>query len=79
MPKRATKIILSEQEQEGLLQITTCHRSEQQVVLQTACIGVHGTENCAKGTTDAPAPSGRASHSRLIIEGSISLASVCRG
>ncbi len=34
MPKRATEIVLSEQEQEGLLQITKCHRSEQQVVLR---------------------------------------------
>jgi putative transposase len=37
MPKRATPIALSEKEQEGLLQITTRHRSEQQVVLR-ACI-----------------------------------------
>src|SRR5438270_7600194 len=32
MPKRATPIVLSEKEQEGLLQITKRHRSEQQVV-----------------------------------------------
>jgi transposase len=32
MPKRATAIVLSEKEQEGLLQITKRHRSEQQVV-----------------------------------------------
>ena len=32
MPKRATLIVLSEKEQEGLLQITKRHRSEQQVV-----------------------------------------------
>jgi len=32
MPKQATVIVLSEQEQEGLLQITRRHRSEQQVV-----------------------------------------------
>jgi putative transposase len=34
MPKRATPIVLSEKEQEGLLQITKRHRSEQQVVLR---------------------------------------------
>lgn len=33
MPKRATPIVLSEKEQEGLLQITKRHRSEQQVVV----------------------------------------------
>lgn len=32
MPKRATPIVLSEKEQEGLHQITKRHRSEQQVV-----------------------------------------------
>src|SRR5947207_8338171 len=32
MPKRATAVILSEKEQEGLSQITKRHRSEQQVV-----------------------------------------------
>jgi putative transposase len=37
MPKQATVIVLSEQEQEGLLQITKRHRSEQQVV-KRACI-----------------------------------------
>lgn len=30
MPKRATKVVLSEKEQEGLVQITKRHRSEQQ-------------------------------------------------
>jgi putative transposase len=34
MPKQATLIVLSEQEQKGLLQITKRHRSEQQVVLR---------------------------------------------
>src|SRR6266849_7846404 len=34
MPKRATTIVLNEKEQEGLLQITKRHRSEQQAVLR---------------------------------------------
>ena len=38
MPKRATVIVLSEKEQEGLLQITTRHRSEQQVVLRARIV-----------------------------------------
>jgi putative transposase len=38
MPKRATTIVLSEQEQEGLLQITKRHRSEQQVVLRARIV-----------------------------------------
>ena len=38
MPKRATAIVLSEQEQEGLLQITKRHRSEQQVVLRARIV-----------------------------------------
>src|SRR5438105_1220795 len=38
MPKRATAVILSEKEQEGLLQITTRHRSEQQVVLRARIV-----------------------------------------
>ena len=38
MPKRATKVILSEKEQEGLLQITRRHRSEQQVVLRARIV-----------------------------------------
>ncbi|SRR5258708_30302853 len=38
MPKRVTEIVLSEQEQEGLPQITECHRSEQQVVLRTRIV-----------------------------------------
>src|SRR5260370_36018417 len=33
MPKRATKVILSEKEQEELTQISKRHRSEQQVAL----------------------------------------------
>jgi putative transposase len=38
MPKRATTIVLSEKEQEGLLQITKRHRSEQQVVLRARIV-----------------------------------------
>ena len=38
MPKRATAVVLSEQEQEGLLQITKRHRSEQQVVLRARMV-----------------------------------------
>ena len=38
MPKRATPIVLSEKEQEGLLQITKYHRSEQQMVLRARII-----------------------------------------
>jgi putative transposase len=38
MPKRATKVILSEQEQEGLEQLTTRHRSEQQQVQRARLI-----------------------------------------
>ena len=38
MPKRATAVILSEKEQEGLLQITKRHRSEQQVVLRARIV-----------------------------------------
>jgi putative transposase len=38
MPKRATPIMLSEKEQEGLLQITKRHRSEQQVVLRARIV-----------------------------------------
>src|SRR5712691_11739773 len=38
MPKRATAVVLSEKEQEGLLQITKRHRSEQQVVLRTRIV-----------------------------------------
>jgi putative transposase len=38
MPKRATPIVLSEQEQEGLVQITRGHRSEQQVVLRARIV-----------------------------------------
>ena len=47
MPKRATAVILSEKEQEGLLQITRRHRSEQQVVLRARIIlaAVQGTSN----------------------------------
>ena len=38
MPKRATAIVLSEPEQEALLQITKRHRSEQQVVLRARIV-----------------------------------------
>ena len=38
MPKRATIIVLTKQEQEGLLQITKRHRSEQQVVLRARIV-----------------------------------------
>jgi putative transposase len=38
MPKRVTTIVLSEKEQEGLLQITKRHRSEQQVVLRARIV-----------------------------------------
>jgi len=38
MPKRATPIMLSEKEQEGLLQITKRHRSEQQIVLRARIV-----------------------------------------
>src|SRR6266851_3501753 len=38
MPKRATPIVLREKEQEGLLQITKRHRSEQWVVLRARIV-----------------------------------------
>lgn len=38
MPKRATQVILSEKEQEGLVQITKRHRSEQQQVQRARLI-----------------------------------------
>jgi hypothetical protein len=38
MPKRATTIMLSEKEQEGLHQIIRRHRSEQQVVLRARIV-----------------------------------------
>jgi putative transposase len=38
MPKRATAVVLKEKEQEGLLQITKRHRSEQQVVLRARIV-----------------------------------------
>src|SRR6266849_138981 len=38
MPKRATKVILSEQEQEGLEHLTKRHRSEQQQVQRARII-----------------------------------------
>src|SRR5947208_8828891 len=38
MPKRATAVVLSGKEQEGLLQITKRHRSEQQVVLRAQIV-----------------------------------------
>ncbi len=47
MPKRATAVILSEKEQEGLLQITKRHRSEQQMVLRARIVlaAVQGSSN----------------------------------
>src|SRR5260370_42467474 len=47
MPKRATEVSLSEKEQEGLLQITKRHRSEQQVVLRARIVlaAAQGTSN----------------------------------
>jgi len=47
MPKRATTVVLSEKEQEGLLQITKRHRSEQQVVLRAHIVlaAVQGSSN----------------------------------
>ena len=38
MPKRATAVVLSEKEQEGLLQITKRHRSEQQVAVRARMV-----------------------------------------
>ena len=38
MPKRATPIVLSEKEQEGLEQITKRHRSEQQMVVRARIV-----------------------------------------
>lgn len=38
MPKQATAIVLSEQEQGGLFQIIRRHRSEQQVVLRARIV-----------------------------------------
>jgi transposase len=38
MPKQATSVVLSEQEEQGLLQITKHHRSEQQVVLRARIV-----------------------------------------
>jgi len=38
MPKRATAVVLSEKEQEGLLQITKRHRSEQQGVVRARIV-----------------------------------------
>lgn len=47
MPKRATAIHLSEQEQEALLRLTRRHRSEQQVALRARIIlaAAQGTSN----------------------------------
>src|SRR5437899_12780879 len=38
MPKRATKVVLSEQEREALVQITKRHRSQQQQALRARMI-----------------------------------------
>jgi transposase-like protein len=47
MPKRATAVILSEKEQEGLLHITKRHRSERQMVLRARIVlaAAHGSTN----------------------------------
>src|SRR6266852_7202734 len=47
MPKRATAVVLSGKEQEGLLQITKRHRSEQQMVLRARIVllAAHGSTN----------------------------------
>lgn len=45
MPKRATRIILSEKEREGLEQISRRHRSEQQVVLRAKIVLAAGQGN----------------------------------
>jgi putative transposase len=47
MPKRATTVVLSEKEQEGLLKITKRQRSEQQVVLRAHIVlaAVQGSSN----------------------------------
>lgn len=51
MPKRATKVILSEKEQEGLEQLTKRHRSEQQQVQRARIIlaAVQGHSNAQIG------------------------------
>jgi len=48
MPKRATKVVLSEKEQEALVQITKRHRSEQQQAQRARMI-----EAWAQGTSNA--------------------------
>lgn len=48
MPKRATKVILSEQEQAALVQVTKRHRSEHQQVLRTRIV-----EAAAEGRSNA--------------------------
>src|SRR5258708_12873027 len=48
MPKRATQVVLSEKEQEGLVQITNRHRSEQQQALRARMI-----EASAQGNSNA--------------------------
>jgi putative transposase len=49
MPKRATQVILSEKEQEGLTQISRRHRSEQQVALRARIVlaAAQGQSNAA--------------------------------
>src|SRR5438034_11725758 len=48
MPKRATQVVLSEKEQEALVQITKRHRSQQQQVLRARMI-----EAAAQGNSNA--------------------------
>ena len=48
MPKRATKVILSEREQEELVRITKRHRSEQQQVRRAQIVlsAAQGHRSC---------------------------------
>ena len=56
MPKRATAIRLSEQEQEELTRLTKHHRSEQQVVLRARIIlaAAQGSSNAQIARNDEP-------------------------
>jgi len=46
MPKQATTVVLSEKEEQGLLQITRRHRSEQQVVLRARIVLAAAQDHC---------------------------------
>lgn len=50
MPKQATPVILSKQEEQGLLQMTRRHRSEQHVVLR-ARIVLAAAQGCSNART----------------------------